>query len=343
MADVSTRLAEHITDYNNVNQKVTDVSVRVKTNTDAITLINQTITTDFLAVNSKIIDLSSGLSDVSAKANKNQTDISNVSTRLAEHLNDHDNTVADVSALKTLTANHTSRLDGHDASITSLSEGLLSTNASIYWLRNDVSATNNLIVIYDTSLRSDVSTLATTLTTHLNDFDVSVRNHFVALDDSVSYLTVERNRLDASITNLTNYIDTTVTQILSTDRARINAIESLAVDTSAYVHDSLLAYGIHLDSSLNQYDSHIDASLNEYDSHIDASLNQYDSHLDASLNQYDSYINDTLNQFGAHLDSSLVQYYDAFDEYGVVVASALAQHDSSILNLIARVTALENR
>ena len=118
--------------------------------------------------------------------------------------------------------------------------------------------------------------------------------------------------LRSDVSTLTNYIDTTV--------ARINAIESLAIDTSAYVHDTLLAYGIHLDSSLNQYDSHLDASLNEYD----------------------TYINDTLNQFGAHLDSSLSQYYTAFDERDIVIARSLSQHDASILDLIARVTALEN-
>jgi hypothetical protein len=226
--------------------------------------------------------LSSGLSDVSAKASKNQTDIADVSTRFATHLTNFDTTVSDVSNLKTLTANHTTRLNGHDTSITSLSDGLLSANSSISGLRNDVSATNNLIVVYDTSLRSDVSTLATTLTSHLNDFDTSVRNHFVSLDASVSYLRTERNRLDASIVSLTNYIDTTVTTILSEDRARINAVESLAVDTSAYCHDTLTVYGNHLDSSLNQINTRLNSSL---------------------------------NQFSTRLDSSLGQYYDAFDEY----------------------------
>lgn len=206
-----------------------------------------------------------------------------------------------------------------------------SANASISALRNDVSTVDNKIVIYDTSLRSDVSTLGTTLTNHLNDYDTSVRNHFASLDDSVGYLRTERNRLDSSISSLTNYIDTTVTQILSTDRARINAIESLAIDTSAYVHDTLTAYNQRLNSSLNQFESHLDASLNEYDSHIDASLNEYDSHLDASL-----------SQFGSHLDSSLSQYYTAFDERDIVIARSLSQHDASILDLIARVTALEN-
>ena len=144
---------------------------------------------------------------------------------------------------------------------------------------------------------------------------------------SISALRNDVSTVDTSlrsdVSTLTNYIDTTV--------ARINAIESLAIDTSAYGHDTLLAYGIHLDSSLNQYDSHLDASLNEYD-----------SHLDASLNEYDTYINDTLNQFGAHLDSSLSQYYTAFDERDIVIARSLSQHDASILDLIARVTALEN-
>ena len=307
------------------------MSVRVKTNTDAIADVSTRLASNLTTLSSAVADNAARVADVSQSTQTNTASIADVSTRLAAHLNEHDSTVADVSALKTLTASHTTELNSHDASILALSAAVESVNASINLLRQADAATDAKIVLYDTSVRSDISTLESTLTAHLNDFDVSVRNHFVALDDSVSYLTVERNRLDASITNLTNYIDTTVTQILSTDRARINAIESLAVDTSAYVHDTLLAYGIHLDSSLNQYDSHIDASLNEYD-----------SHLDASLNEYDSYINDTLNQFGAHLDSSLSQYYTAFDERDVVIARALSQHDASILDLIARVTALEN-
>ena len=240
---------------------------------------------------------------------KNTSDISDISTRLSNHIADYVVIDADVSTLKTLTASHTSQLNNHDSSISALSDGLESANASISALRNDVSTVDNKIVIYDTSLRSDVSTLGTTLTNHLNDYDTSVRNHFASLDDSVGYLRTERNRLDSSISSLTNYIDTTVTQILSTDRARINAIESLAIDTSAYVHDTLTAYNQRLNSSLNQFESHLDASL---------------------------------SQFGSHLDSSLSQYYTAFDERDIVIARSLSQHDASILDLIARVTALEN-
>lgn len=319
--DISTRLSELVADCSSASrQDIEDVSTRVKTNADAISDVSTRLASNITTLSSNVADNATNIADVSLSTQTNTASISDVSTRFAAHLNDHDSTVADVSVLKTLTANHTTELNGHDASILALSAAVDAANASINLLRNENAATDAKIVIYDTSVRSDISTLESTLTAHLNDFDVSVRNHFVSLDDSVSYLTVERNRLDASITNLTSYIDTTVTQILSTDRARINAIESLAVDTSAYVHDTLLAYGIHLDSSLNQYDSHLDASLNEYD----------------------SYINDTLNQFGAHLDASLSQYYVAFDERDVVIARALTQHDASILNLIARVTALEN-
>ena len=196
--------------------------------------------------------------------------------------------------MKTLTANHTSRLNGHDTSISGLSASLESANASISALNTSLTATDNKIVIYDTSLRSDVSTLETTLTTHLTEFDTSVRNHFASLDDSDGYLRTERNRLDASIVSLTNYIDTTVTTILSEDRARINSIESLAIDTSVYVHDNITAQTQRLDASLNQFDN---------------------------------------------TQQSLISNWDERD---IVIARALAQHDASILNLIARVTALEN-
>ena len=302
IADVSTRLSEHIIDYTSVTQKVNDVSVRVKTNADAISDVSTRLASNFTTLSSNVADNAARIADVSLSTQTNTASISDVSTRFAAHLNDHDSTVADVSNLKTLTASHTTELNKHDASILALSDGLLSANSSISGLRNDVSTVDNKIVIYDTSLRSDVSTLATTLTTHLNEFDTSVRNHFASLDDSVGYLRTERNRLDASIVSLTNYIDTTVTEILSTDRARINAIESLAIDTSVYVHDTLTAYNNRLNSSLNQINSRIDTSLNQFDSHLDASLSQY---------------------------------YDAFDEYGVVVARALSQHDSSILALTA--------
>ena len=275
-------------DLQSVDASVSDISTRLASN----------ITT----LSSNVADNAANIADVSLSTQTNTASISDVSTRFAAHLNDHDSTVADVSALKTLTASHTIELNKHDASILALSDGLLAANSSISALRNDVSTVDNKIVIYDTSLRSDVSTLATTLTTHLNEFDTSVRNHFASLDDSVGYLRTERNRLDASIVSLTNYIDTTVTTILSEDRARINAIESLAIDTSVYVHDTLTAYNNRLNSSLNQIDSRINASLNQFDSHLDASLSQY---------------------------------YDAFDEYGVVVARALSQHDSSILALTA--------
>lgn len=302
IADVSTRLSEHIIDYTSVTQKVNDVSVRVKTNADAISDVSTRLSSNFTTLSSNVADNAANIADVSLSTQLNTASISDVSTRFAAHLNDHDSTVADVSALKTLTASHTTELNKHDASILALSDGLLAANSSISALRNDVSTVDNKIVIYDTSLRSDVSTLATTLTTHLNEFDTSVRNHFASLDDSVGYLRTERNRLDASIVSLTNYIDTTVTTILSEDRARINAIESLAIDTSVYVHDTLTAYNNRLNSSLNQINSRIDTSLNQFDSHLDASLSQY---------------------------------YDAFDEYGVVVARALSQHDSSILALTA--------
>lgn len=236
--DISTRLDASITDLNvllsfkisDVSSRLSDASLRVKTNADAIS----DICTRLYHTISNVVDNAVNIADVSTR---NKIAINDISTRLFYYIRDYDRTYTDVSNLKTLTASHTSRLD-------------------------------------------------------------SIETHLISLDDSVGYLRTERNRLDASISSLTNYVDTTVTQILSTDRARINAIESLAVDTSAYVHDSLTAYSQRLNSSLNQFNSHLDASLS--------------------------------------------QYYTAFDERDVVIARALNLHDASILNLIERVTALEN-
>ena len=391
IADVSTRLSSHITDYSTLNTKVTDVSTRVKTNADDIADISTRLSshiTDYSTLNTKVTDIStrvktnadnisdistrlsttaSNLSDVSSQLSEavsaNATKIADVSTRLSEHIADYVTIDSDVSTLKTLTASHTSQLNSHDASITGLSAAVETANASISALRNDVSTVDNKIVIYDTSLRSDVSTLGSTLTTHLNEFDTSVRNHFVSLDDSVGYLRTERNRLDASITNLTDYIDTTVSQILSTDRARINAIESLAIDTSVFAHQIEINVNnklVQIDSSFNAFttalNTRIDTSLNQLfdgietrDVVIAQSLTQMNSSIvyavttvDNKVTQIDSSFGSLSTALNTRIDTSLNQLFDSIDGRDVVVARALTQHDASILDLIARVTALEN-
>ena len=391
IADVSTRLSSHITDYSTLNTKVTDVSTRVKTNADDIADISTRLSshiTDYSTLNTKVTDIStrvktnadnisdistrlsttaSNLSDVSRQLSEavsaNATKIADVSTRLSEHIADYVTIDSDVSTLKTLTASHTSQLNSHDASITGLSAAVETANASISALRNDVSTVDNKIVIYDTSLRSDVSTLGNTLTTHLNEFDTSVRNHFVSLDDSVGYLRTERNRLDASITNLTDYIDTTVSQILSTDRARINAIESLAIDTSVFAHQIEINVNnklVQIDSSFNAFttalNTRIDTSLNQLfdgietrDVVIAQSLTQMNSSIvyavttvDNKVTQIDSSFGSLSTALNTRIDTSLNQLFDSIDGRDVVVARALTQHDASILDLIARVTALEN-
>ena len=391
IADVSTRLSSHITDYSTLNTKVTDVSTRVKTNADNIADISTRLSshiTDYSTLNTKVTDIStrvktnadnisdistrlsttaSNLSDVSSQLSEavsaNATKIADVSTRLSEHIADYVTIDSDVSTLKTLTASHTSQLNSHDASILGLSTAVETANASISALRNDVSTVDNKIVIYDTSLRSDVSTLGSTLTTHLNEFDTSVRNHFVSLDDSVGYLRTERNRLDASITNLTDYIDTTVSQILSTDRARINAIESLAIDTSVFAHQIEINVNnklVQIDSSFNAFttalNTRIDTSLNQLfdgietrDVVIAQSLTQMNSSIvyavttvDNKVTQIDSSFGSLSTALNTRIDTSLNQLFDSIDGRDVVVARALTQHDASILDLIARVTALEN-
>ena len=332
IADVSTRLSSHITDYSTLSTKVTDVSTRVKTNADDIADISTRLSshiTDYSTLNTKV-------TDISTRVKTNADNISDISTRLSTTASN----LSDVFSAAVETA-----------------------NASISALRNDVSTVDNKIVIYDTSLRSDVSTLGNTLTTHLNEFDTSVRNHFVSLDDSVGYLRTERNRLDASITNLTDYIDTTVSQILSTDRARINAIESLAIDTSVFAHQIEINVNnklVQIDSSFNAFttalNTRIDTSLNQLfdgietrDVVIAQSLTQMNSSIvyavttvDNKVTQIDSSFGSLSTALNTRIDTSLNQLFDSIDGRDVVVARALTQHDASILDLIARVTALEN-
>ena len=142
--DISTRLSEFINDSSSASrQDIEDVSLRVYNNTSAITVNAVSIvdiSTRLYHTNSNVADNATRISDVSANAIVNQTNISEVSTRLASHLNDHDNTVADVSALKTLTAAHTSRLNGHDASIIELADAIETADASITSVKSSIAS-----------------------------------------------------------------------------------------------------------------------------------------------------------------------------------------------------------
>ena len=164
--DISTRLSEFVEDCSSASrQDIEDVSTRVKTNSDAIAKN----TTDLLDVSTRlyhtvsdVADNATRISDVSANAIVNQTNISDVSNRLAAHLIDHDNTVADVSALKTLTAAHTSRLNGHDASIIELADAIETADASIVSVKSSIAAQSEHLTRLDTSV-TDVSNRLTLL------------------------------------------------------------------------------------------------------------------------------------------------------------------------------------
>ena len=121
--------------------------------------------------------------------------------------------------------------------------------------------------------------------------------------------------------------------------------------------DSLKKVIDEIEPTIYNITNHYDTTINNIYNYIDTTVTTILSEDRARINAVESmavdvssYAHTNITNFGNRLDGSLNQFNNTqqtlitnWDERDVVIARALSQHDASILNLISRVTALENR
>lgn len=266
------------------------------------------------------------------------------------------------------------RLNAVDSTLTDL-------NASVRAVENTLSYVQGVQTLANTSIaRLDASTATAfvniaNLTQRVNELSGSTSGdaqHLANIDASINALRARQNLQDASITQLTEYVDSRVTDLITNIAAETQSAKSIALDASDAVTQFVTSYNNYyipqLNSSINSIETGfanftnaintsfaaLDSSLTAYAHALDTSLTAYTNRLDTSFASLQTNVNNSLqtmrneiNTFeqstnqtvttltnAFNVNSSLLEEIRAdFNTFDLVTARGLAQLDASVIQL----------
>ena len=342
LTDVSTRLSNHLTasdttnsSVNNLTNLVTAIDSLQTEQTTAINNINASISA---LVVSTVNNTSIWNNQAAPNIRVLNTSVNDISTRLANHLNDYVNINSSLSDLTSVV----SQLD--NATVNALT----ALNTSVRELYN-ASQTQSYIV-----LSNDVSTLRNTVSGNTNSID-NINASIDQINTSLGLNGYFDHIRDVSINTLDNYVHTTVDSLLTSYTQRLNSTESIAVDAMAVSNDVSTHFAA-LNNNVNyivdnfnssiysrfdEIDSSINATIDERFAVINSSLADYQTNINSSFADYQTNINSSFSNYQNYIDSSLIGWGEIIEERDFVISRALTQLDTSIVWLINRLTALQ--
>ena len=261
---------------------------------------------------------------------------------------------SDVSTLRNDLNQHISECSNLNTKITNVSNNIADVSQRL-------NQTNTKVTDISTRLSNHIAnyvSLSQTVTSHTSAIS-NINSHLTDIDDSIGYLRNERNRLNSSISSLTQYVNTEVRDIVQNDRARINSVESRAIDNTAAIADVSVSVSA-LRAQISQYRENnvatcssvnaLNASFIALSDSVNSSVNALNSsfvNLQTTLTNSNQSMSEEISQFKTQTNnvvSQLNQSYIAntsimqkletdFDDFDLVTARALAQLDASITQL----------
>ena len=342
LSDVSTRLTNHLNDYNITNSSVNSLTTLVSSidslqteQTTAIANINASISA---LVVSTVANASIWNNQAAPNIRALNTSVNDISTRLTNHLNDYVNINSSLSDLTFVV----SQLDNATAN------ALTALNSSVRELYN-ASQTQSYI-----ELSNDVSTLRNTVSGNTNSID-NINASIDQINTSLGLNGYFDHIRDVSINTLTEYVHTTVDSLLTSYTQRLNSTESIAVDAMAVANDvstHFTALNNNVNYIVDNFNSSIYARFDEIDSSINTTIDErfavinssmadYQTNINNSFADYQININSSFSNYQNYIDSSLIGWGNILEERDFVISRALTQLDTSIVWLINRLTALQ--
>jgi len=405
IVDVSDALQRHIIDTSNISGSVKpeDIEQYLQPIKADITDVSTRLKTQTVALDSAIADNTTLINDVSSNLTVTRSILTDVSTRLSNHLNDYNITNSSVNSLTTLVSSidslqteQTTAIANINASISALVVSTVA-NASIW---------NNQAAPNIRALNTSVNDISTRLANHINEYvsvnPSTIENLTTAIDQintSIGLNYYFDHIRDVSINTLTEYVHTTVDSLLTSYTQRLNSTESIAVDAMAVVNEvsthftalnnnvnyivdnfnsSIYARFDEIDSSINatiderfavinssladfqttlnnSFDDYTDATntyitnftdsvndtMSNYQTNINSSFADYQDNINNSFSNYQTNINSSFGDYKNYIDSSLSGWGEIIEERDFVISRALTQLDTSIVWLINKLTAMQ--
>ena len=331
LTDVSTRLTNHLTasdttnsSLNSLTNLVTAIDSLQTEQTTAINNINASISA---LVSSTVTNTSIWNNQAAPNIRALNASVNDISTRLANHLNDYVNINSSLSDLTSVV----SQLDNATAN------ALTALNSSVRELYN-ASQTQSYI-----ELSNDVSTLRNTVSGNTNSID-NINASIDQINTSLGLNGYFDHIRDVSINTLDNYVHTTVDSLLTSYTQRLNSTESIAVDAMAVSNDvstHFAALNNNVSYIVENFNSSIYSRFDEIDSSMNLKFEEMNSSLNTTFTNYQTEINSSFSNYQNYIDSSLIGWGNIIEERDFVISRALTQLDTSIVWLINRLAQLQ--
>ena len=370
IVDVSNALQRHIIDTSNISGSVKpeDIEQYLQPLRNDITNVSTNLYSQTVALDSAIVGNTTLIQNVSSNLTVTRSILTDVSTRLSNHLNDSDTTNSSlnsltnlVTAIDSLQTEQTTAINNINASISAL---VVSTV-------NNTSIWNNQAAPNIRALNTSVNDISTRLANHINEYvninPSTIENLTTAVNQINTSLGLNGyfdHIRDVSINTLTEYVHTTVDSLLTSYTQRLNSTESIAVDAMAVANDVSTHFSV-ISSNVNyivdNFNSSIYARFDEIDSSINNTIDEKFAVINSSLadfqttlnNSFDDYtdttntyitnftdsVNDTMSNYQTNINSSFADYQDninnSFSNYQTNINSSFVDYkdyiDSSLI------------